>query len=346
MASRLRPVGHEDRLSLVEHLDELRSRLIFCAIVLVVAIGVCFWQNQAIIDILNGPLEKSARPTQADGQLSQAARQNALQRQALTQLGNAVQTLGEGARALPRREREAFQAQIQDARDTIERLPRGSPPKQPVTLGVGEPFTATLTVAAWTGLLLALPILLYQIYAFVLPAFSRSERRVALPLMLLIPFLFVGGVVFAFALVLPPAINFLQNFNDESFDVLVQAKDYYSFEVMVMVVMGLLFQVPVGILALNRTGILSAKRLRGSWRYAIVIIAVVAALLPGVDPVTMLFMMAPLLALYGLSILLVSWLDRRNPVDRGGEDDDLFDDELAPEEDGLATVGPKDPRDD
>src|SRR6266511_3147093 len=119
-------------------------------------------------------------------------------------------------------------------------------------------------------------------------------------------------------------INFLQHFNDQSFDVLVQARDYYRFEILTMIAVGLIFQVPIGMVALNRAGILSAKRLRATWRYAVVIIAVVAALLPGVDPVTTLLEMVPLLALYGLSILLLTSLDRHRPVDRdyfGDEDD-------------------------
>jgi len=186
---------------------------------------------------------------------------------------------------------------------------------------VGEPFTTTLTTAFWFALIFSLPIILYQIYAFVLPAFSPRERRVALPLMAMIPILFIGGVLFAYFLVLPPAIGFLQHFNDQSFDVLVQARDYYKFELLTIVMVGLIFQVPIGMVALNRAGILSAAKLRRTWRYAVVIIAVVAALLPGVDPVTTVLEMIPLLALYLLSILLLTWLDRRSPVDRGLEPD-------------------------
>jgi len=179
----------------------------------------------------------------------------------------------------------------------------------------------TLGTAFWFALIFSLPIILYQIYAFVLPAFSPRERRVALPLMAMIPILFIGGVLFAYFLVLPPAIGFLQHFNDQSFDVLVQARDYYKFELLTIVMVGLIFQVPIGMVALNRAGILSAAKLRRTWRYAVVIIAVVAALLPGVDPVTTVLEMIPLLALYLLSILLLTWLDRRSPVDRGLEPD-------------------------
>jgi sec-independent protein translocase protein TatC len=111
--------------------------------------------------------------------------------------------------------------------------------------------------------------------------------------------------------VLPAAVNFLQNFNDDNYDILLQARDYYKFAIMVLGVMGLLFQMPIGILAVTRIGIVSTRQLRANRRYAILIIAIVAMLLPGQDPVTMLFMMAPLLVLYEASILLATLLDRR-----------------------------------
>ena len=139
--------------------------------------------------------------------------------------------------------------------------PQGSK-KLPVTLGVGEPLTATLVAAGYTALLLVLPLILWQAYAFILPAFSPTERQVAFPLMVMVPFLFYAGVVFAYFLVLPAAVDFLQNFNDDNYDVLLQARDYNKFAVMVMGVMGLLFQLPVVILAVTRMGIVTPQQLR------------------------------------------------------------------------------------
>ena len=321
MATALRPIKHDDRLSLVEHLDELRTRMIICGLTLAIAFGVCFWQNHLLLHILNKPLQETTNAVTSGGRLSQTARQAALQRRALQQLGGAVNTLAEGAQRLPPVQRAQFEAQLRAYNRTVALLPSTIPKRQPVTLGVGEPFTTTLTTAFWFALIFSLPIILYQIYAFVLPAFSPRERRVALPLMAMIPILFIGGVLFAYFLVLPPAIGFLQHFNDQSFDVLVQARDYYKFELLTIVAIGLIFQVPIGMVALNRAGILSAAKLRRTWRYAVVIIAVVAALLPGVDPVTTVLEMIPLLALYLLSILLLTWLDRRSPVDRDLEPD-------------------------
>jgi sec-independent protein translocase protein TatC len=157
----------------------------------------------------------------------------------------------------------------------------------------------------------------------VLPAFSPRERQVALPLMALVPFLFVAGVLFAYYLVLPAAINFLQNFNDDNFDILLQARDYYRFSLMVLMVMGVLFQVPIGVLAVTRVGIVTPRQLRNSRRYAILVIAIVAMLLPGADPFTMLLMMAPLIVLYEGSILLASLLDRRAERARAREEAEL-----------------------
>ena len=193
--------------------------------------------------------------------------------------------------------------------------------RRPVTLGVSEPFLQTLKVSAYAGLLISLPLILFQIYAFVLPAFSPREKQVALPAMLGVPFLFIGGVVFGYYTVVPRAIEFLQNFNTDSFDVLIQAQPYYKFVLMLLIAMGLLFQIPIGIVAVTRVGIVSTSQLAHNRRYAILIIAVLAMLLPGQDPITMSMMMAPMYVLFEASILL-SWLLDRRAGSAAAEDDD------------------------
>src|SRR4051794_6562295 len=239
--ARIKPVRHEDRLTLVEHLDELRTRLIVCAITIAVAFGLCFWQNHWILDVLNEPLPNDIKP---------------------------------------------------------------------ITLSVTEPFITTMTVSAYMALLLAAPVILYQLYAFVLPAFSPTERRVALPILLLFPFLFIAGIVFGYFIVLDPAVKFLTNFNDAQFDIQVRARDYYSFVSLTLLSMGLLFQIPMVIIALTRLGITTPRQLRRSRRFAYLGCAVLAALLPSVDPVTMVLETVPLILLYELSIVLASLLGR------------------------------------
>jgi sec-independent protein translocase protein TatC len=233
--ARIKAVSHEDRLTLVEHLDELRTRIIVSLAVFGVAFALCFWQNHLLLDIANGPLPGNFTPT---------------------------------------------------------------------TFSPTEPFMTTLTVCAYGAIILALPIVLYQLYAYVLPAFSGAERRIILPLLLLVPVLFLGGVAFGYFVVMPAAIKFLLNFNDTQFNTQLRARDYYTFFATTLLACGVIFQVPVGILAVTRLGIVKVEQLRSNRRYAYLVIAIVAAALPGVDPVTMLIEMVPLLLLYELSILL------------------------------------------
>jgi sec-independent protein translocase protein TatC len=234
--SRFRPVSHEDHLTVVEHLDELRSRIVVCVAVLGVALALCLWQSHLLLDI-------AAEPLPGDHQ-------------------------------------------------------------KLLTFGVTEPFTTTLTVAIYGALILAMPILLYQLYAYVLPAFSDAERRVVLPILLLAPLLFAAGVAFAYFVVMPPATDFLLGFNDSEFNVQVRARDYYSFFSTTLLAGGLIFQLPLALIALTRLRIVSVDQLTANRRYAYLGIAVLAAALPGVDPVSMLIEMVPLLVLYELSILL------------------------------------------
>jgi len=116
--------------------------------------------------------------------------------------------------------------------------------------------------------------------------------------------LFLAGVAFAYFIVMPAAVKFLLNFNDSEFNIQVRARDYYSFFSTTMLAGGLVFQLPLAILAVTRTGIVRVEQLSSNRRYAYLAIALLAAALPGVDPISMLIEMVPLLALYELSILL------------------------------------------
>ena len=179
-----------------------------------------------------------------------------------------------------------------------------------MTLGIGEPFTTTMGIALLFALILALPVLLYEIYGFVLPAFSPRQQRAATPLVLAIPALFVAGVLFGYFVVLPSALRFFQNFNSEQFNVLVQAGQYYRFAAITLLAMGLLFQVPVGILAVTRAGIISARQLRKNRRYALLACGLIAAFLPG-DAITLLLETVPLYLLFEASLLLATFIERR-----------------------------------
>ncbi len=322
----IRTIGHDDRLTLVEHLEELRTRLIVSLIAIAVCFGFCFWQNHEVLKIVNKPLESqtisSAKNSSGSGGLQQVqatqvteagtvrtmaaasvSEANAFDRLAATTRDPAARAEFQQAAALAR-------ASAVSQLNYAATLPKQVTGKEPITLGIGEPLLETLKVTGYAAILLALPIILWQLYGFVLPAFSRSERRVAFPLMCAIPLLFCAGVAFGYFVVLPPAIHFLQGFNDQNFDVLVQAKQYYSFELMVLLGLGLFFQVPIGILAVTRMEIVTPRQLKKNRRYAILVIAVLAAILP-VDPVTMLISMLPLFVLYEGSVQLAALVERR-----------------------------------
>jgi Tat protein translocase TatC len=234
--ARLKPVQHDEQISLVDHLDELRSRIIYSLIALGVAFAVCFWQSGTILDIAAAPLP--------------------------------------------------------DKYDAL------------VVLAPTEAFMTTVTVCMYSAIIVAAPFISYQLFAYILPAFSPRERRAIMPMLLVIPLLFLCGVVFAYFIVLPAAIKFLLNFNEANFAIQLRAREYYSFFSMTLLAGGVVFQVPIVVLALVKLRIVTVKQLRKNRRYAYLIIAVLAAALPGVDPISMLIEMVPLLLLYELSILL------------------------------------------
>ncbi len=226
---------HADELSLVDHLDELRTRIIVSACALAVAVGLCFWQNDLLLAIANGP------------------------------------------------------------------LPNG---REPITFGVTEPFFTTMKLAFYAGILLALPVILYEAYSFILPAFKPGERRVVLPLLLMVPVLFVAGAVFAYFVIMPAALNFLLGFNADQFNIQIRGSEYYGFVITTMMAVGILFQIPVGTIAVTRLAIITPEQLASNRRYAVLVTAVLAMLLPGTDPVTMLLSMAPLYVLFEVSLVL------------------------------------------
>jgi sec-independent protein translocase protein TatC len=310
VAKVLRPISHQDRLSIVDHLDELRSRLIVCLAALLVAFGICFWQNHALLDVLNRALPHVSSVSGQHG-LGSTRDQSVRERQGLKKIEAGAGTLASSP-GLSATDRGAAALIAQGAAQAAKALPKTPQAQEkPITIGVGEPFTTTLTVAAYFALLFTLPLLIYQAYGFVIPALNPDERRVALPVMAVAPAMFLAGVAFAYVVVLPPAVHFLQGYNSGAFDILVQAKAYYTFEILTMLGIGLAFQLPLGLLALHRLGVIDGHTLTRNWRYATVIIAVIAAAMPGADPVTTGLETLPLVVLFLASIVMLRVADRR-----------------------------------
>lgn len=237
-----RRLEHGEEATLVEHLDELRSRLIICMVVIVPAFLLTYAFRDQIISWLTGPLP---------------------------------------------------------------------PGRKLVTLGVTEPFTTTIKVSLIAAIALAFPVVIWQFWAFFAPAFERNIRRVVLTIVLLSTALFVCGVLFMYWILLPRALEFLTTYEDQTYDIQIRASYYYSFVSLLLLGGGLAFQLPIVVLGLVRLRVLSSARLRKNRGPAFVILLVLAALLPTVDPVSLAFETIPLIALYELSIWMAVIMERR-----------------------------------
>ena len=303
MPRRLRPIGQDDRLSVVDHLDELRSRLIICASVLVVAFGLCFWQNDRLLSLLDHPYHQGQKTGQRNRLANTAGNEAGLRKYLLRMSTDSTAA----ARQL---QSPGLAALANDAQQAAQQLPKTNS-DNPITIGVGEPFTVAITVSFYAALLISLPILLYEAFAFIVPALKERERRAIFPVMVTAPVLFVAGAVFTYIIVLPAAIKFLQGYNSTQFNSVVQAAPLYQFEVLTMAAIGLAFEMPLLLLALRTVGLIDGNTLTKHWRYATVILAVVAAAMPGADPVTTALETAPLVLLFLVSIVLLKWADRR-----------------------------------
>jgi sec-independent protein translocase protein TatC len=237
-----RRLHHGEEATLVEHLDELRSRLIVSLFAIVPAFAVAFAFHERIVEWLTGPLPND---------------------------------------------------------------------KNLVTFGVTEPFTTSVKVSVIAAIALVLPVLLWQVWAFLAPAVAPNFERVALAFVVMATALFACGVTFMYYVVLPRALDFLTNYDDELYEIQIRASYYYTFVAMTLLGGGLAFLMPIFVLGLVRLRILTSTRLRQNRSIAFVVLLVFAALLPTVDPVSLAFELVPLILLFELSIWLSVLMERR-----------------------------------
>jgi len=238
-----RRLRHGEEATLVEHLEELRSRVFVCLIALGAAFVVTYTFHGRLLDWLNRPL-----PAKFD---------------------------------------------------------------RPVTFSPIEPFTTSIWVSLWAALVLALPIVFWQVWAFFAPALEEGHQRSMAVLVAFSGVLAIGGIAFAYWVVLPPAIHFLTNYDSAHYTIFIRARDYYKFAAVVLLGVAVAFEVPVFVLGLVRLRILSAARLRRTWRVGVFVMVVIGVAMPGVDPISTILTTAPLVALYLLSIVLATVLEPR-----------------------------------
>ena len=240
---RTRRLDREDDATLVEHLEELRQRIIVALAAVAVGTAVAFVFHDKVLDLL-------ARP-----------------------------------------------------------LPPGH--RHVVALGVAEPFTVSLAVSVYAGILFALPVLLWQVWSFLAPALdSAAERRI---LLLAVFGLVLGaaGLAFGYGILLPRAVHWLTSYDNTHFRLLVRASSYYSFVTSVLLGVVAVFETPLVVLAAVNLGILTSSGLRRNRRKGYFIVAAAALALPGPDPVTTMLELLPMWALFEGSIWLAVFAERR-----------------------------------
>jgi sec-independent protein translocase protein TatC len=180
-----------------------------------------------------------------------------------------------------------------------------------LTTGVAEPFTVTLTVSIYAGFVLALPIVLWQVWLFFAPAVDPVAERKVLGLALFAVVLAAAGVAFGYWILLPRAVHFLTNYDNRNFLILPRASSYYNFVVTVLVGIVLVFQTPLIVLGLVYLGVLSSRTLRRHRRMGYLVTAAIALALPGPDPVTTFLELLPMWLLFEGSIWLAVLFERR-----------------------------------
>ena len=240
---RVRRLGHEEKVELVDHLGELRTRLVVTLVAVAAGFGVAYAFHGTLLHWLNGP------------------------------------------------------------------LPAGH--KRPVTFGVAEPFLTSFKISLYAGFALALPVVLWQVWAFLAPAFQRNIQRALASTVAVATGLFAIGVGFGYRVVLPPAVHYLTTYDTHLYNIQIRASSYYSFALMVLVAVGVVFELPVFVLALVRLRVVSSTTLRRKRRLGYVLVAALAVALPGIDPVTTTLELVPMLALFESSIWLSVLFERR-----------------------------------
>lgn len=180
------------------------------------------------------------------------------------------------------------------------------------TLRPTEGIETFFKVSLLSGAVLSMPVILYQLWLFISPGLTKKERRYVYIFMPSALVLFALGISFAWFVLVPAAVSFLANFLPDVFKTDWTGQEYISFLITMLFWLGVSFEMPVIIYFVSRVGLVTAKTLREQWRIAVVGIAVIAAVItPSIDPVTMMLTMAPLLVLYGLSIILAVFGQRQ-----------------------------------
>jgi len=325
-------------MSFLDHLDELRRRLLYCVVAIGAAFIVCFALSGYIYRFLAIPICQQINKAEAARRnLGGVSQPGALKEGDQIQYIFSQDTVVSGVKvpastAVPARvvkkvvDGNEHQGVVTTQAIVVNGavVPTGA--EVPGVLGstvatnascegglvltkVQGAFTLYMSVALYAALAFAIPFLLYQAWAFIAPGLYRHEKKYIGPVLAMASVFFAIGATFAYKIAFPAACDYLIGLQIEGgFRTLINAEDYLDLILIIMLGLGLVFQIPVIAFILGRVGLITPRMLWKSWRYAIVIIAIAAALLtPTADAMNMMIFAIPMLCLYGLSILIV-WI--------------------------------------
>ena len=336
------------QMSFLEHLDEFRKRLVKSVIIVVIAFTLCWFVSDEIYNFLSVPIrqaisEAERREIPVTGGLTgnekvlplnnlQAGDTGRYVFERATKLGVSVVSPGTSVQAKAVIDAEGnlglFTDELIFTSNAIIpkgiRLPRdlslqnsdsASADERMIVTTAVEPFTLYVTVSLYAAIALSIPFLLLQIWGFISPALYRHERAYVTPFIGLSTISFVIGAAFAYYVLFPPAVKYLLGLG-EDFRLMLKASDYFDFITLIMLAMGIIFQMPAITYVLARIGIVSAKLLVESWKIAIVVILIVAAVVsPTADIPNMMLFAMPMMFLYVISIFIAWFFGKKRQKD-------------------------------
>jgi sec-independent protein translocase protein TatC len=329
------------QMSFLEHLDELRRRLVNSAVIILIAFVFCFYFSEKIFNFLSVPVinaiaqvQRAQIPPQglngdekilALSELKEGDKGRYIFNK-VTSLGGTTIPNGASVNVIVAKDKEGkiglFTAEPMFAGGFIVpsgirlvdlNVPIKNDPNADAKLIVTtamESFTLYMTVSLYAAIALSVPFLLLQIWGFISPALYQHEKKYVTPFIFLSTVSFVLGAAFAYYILFPPAVTYLLGLGS-NFDLMLRATDYFEFITLIMLAMGIIFQMPAITYVLARIGVVSAELLLRSWKVAIVVILIVAAVIsPTGDIPNMMLFATPMIALYGVSIF-VAWFFRK-----------------------------------
>jgi sec-independent protein translocase protein TatC len=335
------------QMSFLEHLDEFRRRLVNSVIIVVIAFMLCWFVSDKIYNFLSVPIRQALSEAQRrelpvegltgderilslsslqEGEMGRYVFDRA------TKFGVSVVSPGTSVQAKVTRDATGnFGLFTDEAIFTSNAIiPKGirlpvdlkgkdlteaSADERLIVTTAGEGFTLYVTVSLYAAIALSIPLLLFQIWGFISPALYRHERAYVTPFIALSTISFVIGAAFAYYILFPPAVKYLLGISSE-FQLMLRATDYFEFITLIMLAMGVIFQMPAITYVLSRIGLVSASLLIGSWKIALVVILIVAAVVsPTGDIPNLMLFATPMMFLYVVSIFIAWFFGRRRKND-------------------------------